>query len=121
MIFVTGGCGFIGSCFVLDWLEQEDEPILNLDALTYAGPPGNLAPVERPPRYHFVRGGNRGPALFPSLLDRWQPRAIVPFAAESHVARSTTGPAAFVDTNVNGTVALLEATLAYWQKLGAGE
>jgi dTDP-glucose 4,6-dehydratase len=121
MIFVTGGCGFIGSCFVLDWLEQEDEPILNLDALTYAGHLGNLAPVERHARYHFVRGDIRDRALFASLLDKWQPRAIVHFAAESHVDRSITGPAAFVDTNVNGTVALLEATLAYWQKLGAGE
>jgi dTDP-glucose 4,6-dehydratase len=119
MIFVTGGCGFIGSCFVLDWLEHEGEPLLNLDALTYAGHLGNLAAVERNTRYHFVRGDIRDRALFASLLDKWQPRAIVHFAAESHVDRSITGPAAFVDTNVNGTVALLEATLAYWQKLDA--
>jgi dTDP-glucose 4,6-dehydratase len=117
MIFVTGGCGFIGSCFVLDWLEQEAEPVLNLDALTYAGHLGNLAPAERNARYHFVRGDIRDRALFASLLDKWQPRAIVHFAAESHVDRSIAGPAAFVDTNVNGTVALLEAALAYWQKL----
>src|SRR5438045_8253970 len=84
MIFVTGGCGFIGSCFVLDWLEQEDEPILNLDALTYAGHLGNLAPVERHARYHFVRGDIRDRALFASLLEKWQPRAIVHFAAETH-------------------------------------
>ncbi|MEJ6024318.1 dTDP-glucose 4,6-dehydratase [Ramlibacter sp. PS4R-6] len=121
MIFVTGGCGFIGSCFVLDWLEQADEPVLNLDALTYAGHLGNLAPVERNARYHFVRGDIRDRALFASLLEKWQPRAIVHFAAESHVDRSIAGPAAFVDTNVNGTVALLEATLAYWQKLGAAQ
>jgi dTDP-glucose 4,6-dehydratase len=121
MIFVTGGCGFIGSCFVLDWLEREAEPVLNLDALTYAGHLGNLAAVERHARYHFVRGDIRDRALFASLLEKWQPRAIVHFAAESHVDRSIAGPAAFVDTNVNGTVALLDATLAYWQKLDSAK
>jgi dTDP-glucose 4,6-dehydratase len=119
MIFVTGGCGFIGSCFVLDWLERTDEPLLNLDALTYAGHLGNLAPVQRHPRYQFVHGDIRDRALLASLLAKWQPRAIVHFAAESHVDRSISGPAAFVDTNVNGTVALLESTHAYWQTLGA--
>jgi dTDP-glucose 4,6-dehydratase len=102
---------------VLDWLEQTNEPILNLDALTYAGHLGNLASVERHARYHFVRGDIRDKALFSQLLAKWQPRAVVHFAAESHVDRSITGPAAFLETNVNGTVALLETTHAYWQAL----
>lgn len=119
MIFVTGGCGFIGSAFVLQWLRQTDEPLLNFDALTYAGHLGNLREVEHHPRYHFVRGDIADTTLLPALLRQHRPRAIVHFAAESHVDRSISGPQAFVQTNVVGTVRLLESTLAYWQGLPA--
>jgi dTDP-glucose 4,6-dehydratase len=117
MILVTGGCGFIGSAFVLDWLQQTDEPLLNLDLLTYAGHLGNLKGLEADPRYSFVRGDIGDSALVSRLLKDSHPRAIVHFAAESHVDRSISAPQAFIQTNVVGTVKLLEATNAYWESL----
>jgi dTDP-glucose 4,6-dehydratase len=115
MILVTGGCGFIGSAFILDWLAQGGEPVVNLDLLTYAGHPGNLQALQDDARYGFVRGDIADAALVASLLARHQPRAVVHFAAESHVDRSIAEPAAFLHTNVIGTGRLLEASLAYWR------
>lgn len=121
MLLVTGGCGFIGSAFVLEWLRHSDEPLLNLDLLTYAGHPANVRGAEKHPGYHFVRGDIGDAELVARLLAGHRPRAIVHFAAESHVDRSITGPLAFVNTNVVGTVKLLEVALAYWSALPAGE
>jgi dTDP-glucose 4,6-dehydratase len=121
MILVTGGCGFIGSAFVLRWLLDHDEDVLNLDLLTYAGHPGNLAAVSDDPRYTFVRGDIGNAELVSDLLARHRPRAIVNFAAESHVDRSISGPLAFVETNVVGTVKLLQATQAYWKSLAPAD
>jgi dTDP-glucose 4,6-dehydratase len=121
MILVTGGCGFIGSAFVLGWLADSTEPVLNLDLLTYAGHPGNLAAVAQDPRYTFVRGDIGDQALVERLLGEHRPRAIVNFAAESHVDRSISGPLAFAQTNVVGTLKLLEAVHAYWRALPARE
>ena len=117
MILVTGGCGFIGSGFLLQWLTETDEPVVNLDLLTYAGHPGNLASIQDDPRYCFVHGDIGDSALIADLLARHRPRAIVHFAAESHVDRSISGPIAFAQTNVMGTLALLDSTLAYWRTL----
>ena len=114
MIFVTGGAGFIGSNFVLDWLAQTDEPVLNLDKLTYAGNQENLASLDGDLRHVFVQGDIGDSALVGRLLSRHQPRAIVNFAAESHVDRSIHGPEAFIETNIMGTFRLLEAVRAYW-------
>jgi dTDP-glucose 4,6-dehydratase len=121
MILVTGGCGFIGSNFVYRWLQNQSESVLNLDLLTYAGHPGNLAAVARDPRYLFVQGDIGDAPLVQRLLAQHQPQAIVNFAAESHVDRSISAPQAFVQTNVVGTVKLLEAVLAYWQTLPTKE
>ena len=121
MILVTGGCGFIGSAFVLDWLERVGEPVLNLDLLTYAGHLGNLQGVASDPRYTFVRGDIGDGALVAKLLQQHRPRAIVHFAAESHVDRSIAAPNAFIQTNVVGTVKLLEAAQVYWESLAARE
>lgn len=117
MILVTGGAGFIGSNFVLDWFKQSDEPMVNLDKLTYAGNLSNLVTLHDDPRHVFVRGDIGDQALVTRLLEKYQPRAIVNFAAESHVDRSILGPADFIKTNVNGTFALLEATRHYWQSM----
>ena len=117
MILVTGGAGFIGSNFVLDWLAQSDEPVLNVDCLTYAGNPGNLASLQGDARHVFVKADIVDGAAMADLLARHQPRAIVHFAAESHVDRSIHGPAAFITTNINGTFSLLEAARAYWNTL----
>jgi dTDP-glucose 4,6-dehydratase len=116
-ILVTGGAGFIGSNFVLDWLRQSDEPVVNLDALTYAGNPENLAALAEDARHVFVKGDICDRALVDSLLAAHKPRAVVHFAAESHVDRSIHGPGAFMKTNVEGTFTLLEATRAYWTAL----
>jgi len=116
-ILVTGGAGFIGSNFVLDWLRQSDEPVVNLDALTYAGNPENLAALAGNARHIFVKGDICDRALVDSLLAAHKPRAIVHFAAESHVDRSIHGPGAFMKTNVEGTFTLLEAARAYWTML----
>lgn len=117
MIFVTGGAGFIGSNFVLDWLAQSDEPILNYDKLTYAGNLHNLARVAQDPRHIFVQGDICDTKHVAELLATHRPRAIIHFAAESHVDRSIHGPAAFIETNVNGTFSMLEAVRAYWAGL----
>ena len=113
MILVTGGAGFIGSNFVLDWLQSSDEPVVNLDKLTYAGNPDNLASLAGDARHQLVRGDICDRELVASLLTKHQPRAIVHFAAESHVDRSIHGPGDFIRTNVDGTFNLLEATRAY--------
>jgi dTDP-glucose 4,6-dehydratase len=116
-ILVTGGAGFIGSNFVLDWLAQSDERIVNLDALTYAGNLENLASLSGDARHVFVQGNIGERALVDTLLAEHQPRALLHFAAESHVDRSIHGPGAFIKTNVEGTFTLLEAARAYWAKL----
>ena len=117
MILVTGGAGFIGANFVLDWRERCDEPVVNLDKLTYAGNLGNLAALKGDAKHVFVHGDIGDRALVESLLATHQPRAIINFAAESHVDRSIHGPAAFIETNVVGTFSLLEAARAYWAAL----
>ena len=114
MIFVTGGAGFIGSNFVLDWLAQTEEPVLNLDKLTYAGNQENLTSLQGDPRHIFVQGDIGDSGLLERLLAQHQPRAIVNFAAESHVDRSIHGPEDFIQTNIMGTFRLLEAVRAYW-------
>ena len=121
MILVTGGAGFIGSNFVLDWLAQSEEPVVNLDALTYAGNLANLAALAGDARHTFVKGDIGDRALVDQLLALHQPRAIVHFAAESHVDRSIHGPGAFMKTNVEGTFTLLEAARAHWSKLAGAE
>jgi len=121
MILVTGGAGFIGANFVLEWCASADEPVVNLDLLTYAGNLGNLAGLKDDPRHAFVRGDIGDRALVDSLLARHRPRAIVNFAAESHVDRSIHGPAAFIATNVVGTFTLLDAAKAHWSALPAAE
>ena len=117
MILVTGGAGFIGANFVLDWLREGDEPVVNLDVLTYAGNRENLAALAGDTRHEFVHGDICDRALLDGLLAAHRPRAIVHFAAESHVDRSIHGPADFVRTNVEGTFTLLEAARAHWAAL----
>ena len=117
MILVTGGAGFIGSNFVLNWLSECDEPVLNLDALTYAGNLENLASLSGNSSHLFVRGDIADKGLIERLLIEHLPRAILHFAAESHVDRSISGPDAFVQTNVVGTHVLLDAARHYWQAL----
>ena len=117
MILVTGGAGFIGANFVLDWTSATDEPVVNLDALTYAGNLESLASLEGNPRHAFVKGDITDRALLDRLLSQHRPRAIVHFAAESHVDRSIHGPGDFIRTNVNGTFTLLEAARAHWLSL----
>ena len=111
-ILVTGGAGFIGSNFIIDWLEKRDEPVINLDRLTYAGNPENLAGLRGDPRYAFVQGDIGDRALVERLLEKHQPRAVINFAAESHVDRSIHGPGDFVQTNIVGTFNLLECVRA---------
>jgi dTDP-glucose 4,6-dehydratase len=117
MILVTGGAGFIGSNFVLDWLARGGEPLVNLDKLTYAGNPGNLVDVANDPRHVFIQGDIADRGLVARLLNDHRPRAIVNFAAESHVDRSIDGPGEFIQTNVVGTFHLLEEVRRYWQSL----
>ena len=121
MILVTGGAGFIGSNFVLDWLAGTDEPVVNLDALTYAGNLENLASLDGDPRHCFVHGSIEDSALLVRLLAEHRPRAVLNFAAESHVDRSIHGPEAFIQTNIVGSFRLLEAIRAYWGGLPAPE
>ncbi|MBK1889184.1 dTDP-glucose 4,6-dehydratase [Undibacterium sp. 14-3-2] len=121
MIFVTGGAGFIGANFVLSWLAQSDETVLNYDKLTYAGNLNNLTSLRHDNRHIFVQGDICDGDKLTALFAEHKPRAIVHFAAESHVDRSIHGPAAFVTTNVNGTFSLLEAARAYWNTLEAQE
>jgi dTDP-glucose 4,6-dehydratase len=113
-ILVTGGAGFIGSNFVLDWLRSSDEPVVNLDKLTYAGNLQNLATLQGDARHVFVQGDFGDAALVAGLLSQHQPRAVINFAAESHVDRSIHGPGEFIQTNIVGTFHFLEAVRAYW-------
>jgi dTDP-glucose 4,6-dehydratase len=121
MILVTGGAGFIGANFVLDWAATTDEPVVNLDALTYAGNLESLASLQDNPRHTFVKGDITDRALLDRLLAEHRPRAIVHFAAESHVDRSIHGPGDFIRTNVNGTFTLLEAARAHWLSLAGDD
>ena len=114
MILVTGGAGFIGANFILDWLAAEGEPVVNLDKLTYAGNPANLADIANDPRYVFVHGDMGDRARVREILAQHRPRAIVNFAAETHVDRSIHGPAAFIDTNVVATFALIDTVKQWW-------
>ena len=119
MILITGGAGFIGANFVLDWLAGNPEGVVNLDKLTYAGNLHNLASLQGDARHVFVQGDIGDRTLVDGLLAQYQPRAIVNFAAESHVDRSIHGPEDFIQTNVVGTFRLLEAARHYWQALDA--
>jgi len=121
LILVTGGAGFIGSNFVLQWIAEESSRVLNLDKLTYAGNLHNLQSVESHPRYRFQQGDIVDRDLVRTLLERERPRAIVHFAAESHVDRSIHGPDDFIRTNVNGTFSLLEEARAYWSALAESD
>jgi dTDP-glucose 4,6-dehydratase len=121
MILVTGGAGFIGANFVLDWLAQSTEPLVNLDKLTYAGNLRSLASLAGDARHAFVRGDIGDARQLRALLDAHRPRAIVNFAAETHVDRSIRGPSAFIDTNVVGTFALLECVRGWWSELPDAE
>jgi dTDP-glucose 4,6-dehydratase len=120
-VLVTGGAGFIGSNFVLDWLAQTDEPIVNLDALTYAGNLRNLTSLQGDARHRFVHGDITDRALLDRLFAEHHPRAVVHFAAESHVDRSIHGPGAFMKTNVEGSFTLLEAARGHWSALQGSE
>ena len=120
-ILVTGCAGFIGSNFVHTWLGSSDEQVINLDKLTYAGNLANLASLKDDPRHVFVQGDISDNSLVPQLLAQYKPRAVLNFAAESHVDRSIHGPGAFIQTNVMGTFNLLESVRAYWQNLPAVE
>ncbi len=117
MIFVTGGAGFIGANFVLDWLAYVNEPVVNIDKLTYAGNLENLANLKGDARHVFVQADIGDSAKLEQLLAQHEPRAVVNFAAESHVDRSIHGPEDFIQTNVVGTFRLLEAVRAYWNGL----
>lgn len=120
-ILVTGGCGFIGSNFILHWFQNEDAAVLNLDKLTYAGNPRNLASISSAVRYRFVHGDIGDRELVGKILQEHRPEAIVHFAAESHVDRSILGPDDFIQTNVVGTFSLLEQARAYWSELAPKE
>ena len=122
MIVVTGGAGFIGSNFVLDWLANpKAEGIINLDKLTYAGNLSTLAPLAKDPRHIFIQGDIGDSTLVTDLLQEHRPRAIINFAAESHVDRSIHGPADFIQTNILGSFNLLECTRMYWNSLSTEE
>jgi len=120
-ILVTGGAGFIGTNFILDWNTAEDEPVVNLDLLTYAGHPGNFERLPRPERHLLVRGDLGDRKLAAELLAGRRVRAVLNFAAESHVDRSIHGPAEFIRTNIVGTFNLLESVREYWAGLPAEE
>ncbi len=118
-VLVSGGAGFIGSNFVLEWLAQGEEPVITLDKLTYAGNLANLSRLQNNPHHTFVRGDICDRALVARLLSTHRIRAVLHFAAESHVDRSIHGPAEFVQTNVVGTFCLLEEARAYWNELAS--
>jgi dTDP-glucose 4,6-dehydratase len=120
-LLVTGGAGFIGGEFVRQWIAEEGSAVVNLDKLTYAGNLDSLAGIANDPRHFFVKGDIGDPAVVRSLLETHHPRAIVNFAAESHVDRSIDGPGAFVETNVVGTFRLLEVARHYWAALPESE
>lgn len=121
MILVTGGAGFIGANFVLDWLANGDEPVANLDKLTYAGNLNTLAGLQGDARHRFIAGDIGDQTLTGALLAKLRPRAVINFAAESHVDRSIHGPADFIQTNVVGTFSLLESVRRYWSTLSDAE
>ena len=118
-VLITGGAGFIGANFVLDWVAQSDEKIVNLDKLTYAGNLESLVSLKNNPQHVFVQGDIGDVALLPKLLAEHQPRAVLNFAAESHVDRSIHGPGEFIETNIVGTFRLLESVRGYWHGLSA--
>ncbi len=120
-ILVTGGAGFIGGEFVRQWIAEETSPVINLDKLTYAGNLESLASIADDPRHIFVHGDIGDPECVRQLLNMYRPRAVINFAAESHVDRSIDGPAAFVETNVLGTFRLLEEARTYWKSLPESE
>ncbi|MHB8622302.1 MAG: dTDP-glucose 4,6-dehydratase [Sulfuricaulis sp.] len=120
-ILVTGGAGFIGSNFILDWIANEGSPVINLDKLTYAGNIRNLSSLNGDQRHIFIKGDINDQALIVKLFNEYKPRAIVNFAAESHVDRSIHGPKDFIQTNINGTFQLLEESRAYWMSLAGDE
>jgi dTDP-glucose 4,6-dehydratase len=119
MILVTGGAGFIGSNFVLEWLKYSSEPVVNLDKLTYAGNLQNLETLSDNANHVFVKGDIGDKALIPELLTKHKPRAVLNFAAESHVDRSIHGPEDFIQTNIVGTFHMLESVRAYWNGLAS--
>ena len=119
MIIVTGGAGFIGSNFIQTWLSLFEEPVLNIDKLTYAGNLENLVEFQEDSRYLFVQGDIGDRELISRLLSEHQPRAVLNFAAESHVDRSIDGPGEFIETNVCGTFHLMESVRGFWQSLPA--
>lgn len=121
MILVTGCAGFIGSNFIHTWLEKHDEGVINVDKLTYAGNLENLAAFTKDPRHHFVQGDIGDRVLIEKLLSTHQPRAVLNFAAESHVDRSIHGPKDFIETNIVGTFNLLESVRTYWSALATEE
>jgi len=120
-LLVTGCAGFIGSNFVHVWLREHDEPIVNLDKLTYAGNLANLREWANDPRHVFVKGDICDRALVQALLAEHQPRAVLNFAAESHVDRSIHGPGDFIQTNIVGTFNLLESGRGYWSGLAEAD
>lgn len=117
MIFVTGGAGFIGSNFILNWFKSSEEPILNIDKLTYAGNLQNLLSLSENPNYFFVEADIGNSEKIRSLLDQYKPRAVLNFAAESHVDNSISSPRKFFETNVMGTFSILDASRQYWTNL----
>src|SRR4030066_156290 len=121
MILVTGGAGFIGANFILDWLAASNEAVVNLDKLTYAGNLESLRPLQGDARHVFVQGDIGDRVVVDALLREYRPRAIVNFAAESHVDRSIHGPGEFIETNVVGSFNLLESVRAWWSQLPADE
>ncbi len=116
-IIVTGGAGFIGSNFILEWFKNSNAPIINVDLLTYSGNLENLKTIEENNKYHFVNGNICDQALIDNLFEKYQPQAIINFAAESHVDRSISNPESFIQTNIYGTYTLLEASRNYWKNL----
>lgn len=118
---MTGGCGFIGSNFVLEWLALENEPVVVIDKLTYAGNFSNLKSIENHPQFIFIKGDINDRELIESLLIKYRPRALINFAAESHVDRSINKPDEFILTNINGSFTLLETARNYWSKLQNAE
>lgn len=121
MIIITGGAGFIGSNFVLGWLDQSDESVINIDKLTYAGSLTNLVNLENDARHIFINAEINDRGVLDEVMQHYKPRAIVHLAAESHVDRSISGPEAFIKTNINGTFTLLEAARSYWSQLSKTE
>lgn len=117
MILVTGGCGFIGSNFILNWLQENDESIVNIDCMTYAGMGNNLSDIGGYSRYFFALGDIRDRAFLRDVLNKHKPRAVIHFAAESHVDRSIESPQSFIDTNIVGTFNLLEEARHYWDSM----